>query len=44
VLSGTEGGGKSLLYEIEHDCLWYHIDHCSLDDVVVRIDEKFYAC
>lgn len=33
---------KSLLYEVEHDCLWYHVNHCSLDDVIVRIDEKFY--
>jgi hypothetical protein len=40
----SEMGGKSLLYEIEHDCLWYHVNHCSLDDVVVRIDEEFYTC
>ena len=36
-----EKGGMCLLYEVEHDCLWNHVNHRSLDDVVVRVDEEF---
>jgi hypothetical protein len=32
---------ENLLNEVEHNCFWYHIDHGSLHDVIVRIDEKF---
>lgn len=31
----------NLLYKVEHDCLWYHVDHCPSHNVVVRVDQKF---
>jgi hypothetical protein len=30
---------KYLLYEVEHDSLRNHVDHSSLNDVVVRLDK-----
>lgn len=31
---------KYLLYEVEHDSLRNHVDHGSLNDVVVRLDKQ----
>lgn len=31
-----------LLDEVQHDRFWYHVNHGTLDNVVVRVDEEFY--
>lgn len=33
--------GADVLDEIQHDGLWNHVDHRSLHNIVVRVDEKF---
>lgn len=40
-IAGTQDP-QNLLHKVEHDSLWHHINHCPLDDVVVRVDQKFY--
>ena len=30
----------NILHEVEHDGFWNHVNHCSLDDVVVGVDKE----